>query len=120
LFVVTARVKKVEDLDAVKDQILETVKGLRDKPVGAARLESVRNHLRYALALRMDNSETIASILASYVALRRTPETLNRMYGQMGQLTPQDIQRAAAQYLTDKGRTIVTLTGPQAAAGAAK
>ena len=72
----------------------------------------MRKHLRYQLALRMDNSDTIANILASYVALRRTPETINKLYAQLAQLTPADIQEAANKYLTENGRTIVTLTGP--------
>jgi zinc protease len=112
LFEITARVKKVEDMDYVRDQILETVKQFQDKPVDAARLDTVRKRLRYQLALSMDNSDTIASILSSYVSLKRTPETINTLYDQYAKLTPEDIQKAAAKYLVEKGRTIVTLTGP--------
>ena len=114
LFRITARVKKPEDVDYVRGQILQTLKVLQDKPVEAARLDAVRKHLRYAAALDMDNSESIAEILAEYVALRRTPETMNKLYDQYAQLTPEDIQRAAAKYLVDNNRTIVTLTGPAA------
>ena len=115
LFGIEARVKKPADMDYVRDQILETVKTLRDQPVDAARLDAVRNHLRYQLALRFDNSDTIANILARFVALRRTPETIDRLYAQLAQLTPADIQQAATKYLTENGRTIVTLTGPGSA-----
>jgi zinc protease len=112
LFGIEARVKKAGDVDYVRDQILATVKTLRSTPVDAARLEAVRKHLRYELALRMDNSDTIANILARYVALRRTPETIDKLYAQLAQLTPADIQEAANKYLIENGRTIVTLTGP--------
>lgn len=112
LFGIEARVKKAGDVDYVRDQILDTVKTLRNTPVDAARLEAVRKHLRYQLALRMDNSDTIANILARYIALRRTPETIDKFYAQLGELTPADIQQAAAKYLTENSRTIVTLTGP--------
>ena len=67
--------------------------GLRNTPVDAARLDAVRKHLRYQLALSMDNSDTIANILARYVALRRTPETIDKFYEQFAQLTPADISR---------------------------
>jgi predicted Zn-dependent peptidase len=80
--------------------------------VDAAKLDIVRKRLRYELALRMDNSDTIASILSSFVALRRTPETINKVYDQYAKLTPEDIRMAAAKCLAEKGRTIVTLTGP--------
>ena len=69
LFTIIARVKKQADVDYVRDQILATVKSFQEKPVDAARLDAVRKHLRYSLALGMDSSDAIAAILASYVAL---------------------------------------------------
>jgi zinc protease len=112
LFEVLARVKKPEDIPYVRDQILATIRELREKPVEASRLDTVRKHIRYELALSMDNSETIAQILASFVALRRTPDTMNKFFEQYAALTPADIQRAAAKYLTDNARTVVTLERP--------
>ncbi len=111
LFEITARVKKAEDMDYVRDRILETVKAFQDKPVDAARLDTVRKRLRYQVALSMDNSDTIAQTLSYYVALKRTPETMNALYDQYAKLTPEDVQ-AAAKILVEKNRTIVTLTGP--------
>jgi len=116
LFTITARVKNPADLDSVRDRILETVKLFREKPVDASRLDAVRKHLRYSVALEMQSSDAIAGILAEYVALRRTPESINKLYDQYAALTPDDVQKAAAKYLVDSGRTIVTLTGPQGAA----
>jgi zinc protease len=112
LFEITARVKKVEDLDYVRERILETVKAFQEKPVDTARLDTVRKRLRYQVALSMDNSDTIAQILSYYVALKRTPETMNALYDRYAMLTPEDVRQVAAKYLVEKGRTIVTLTGP--------
>ncbi len=109
LFQVVARVKKPEDVDYVRDQILATIHDLQEKPVDLARLDAVRKHIRYELALSMDNSETIAQIIATYVALKRTPDTINRLFEQYANLTPADVQQAAAKHLTENGRTIVTL-----------
>ncbi len=114
LFQITARVKNEAGLDYVRDQVLAAIRAFREKPVDAARLDAVRKHLRYAAALRMDSSDAVAGVLARYVALRRTPETMNRLYEQYAQLTPDDVRQAAAKYLVEKGRTIVTLTGPAA------
>ena len=110
LFEVTARVKKPTDLDYVRGEILGAIKAFQDKPVDAGRLENVKKHLRYSAALRMNASDAIASSLASYIALRRTPDTMNRIYEQYSQLTPEDVQKAAAKYLVKNSRTIVTLT----------
>jgi zinc protease len=111
LFEITARVKKPEDVDYVRDRILETVKAFQEKPVDPARLDTVRKRLRYQVALSMDNSDTIAQILSHYVALKRTPETMNALYDQYAKLTPEDVQQAA-KLLLEKSRTMVTLTGP--------
>jgi len=110
LFQITARVKKPEDMDYVRGEILAAVKAFQEKPVDAAGLENVKKHLRYSAALRMNSSDAIASSLAGYVALRRTPETMNRLYEQYAQLTPDDVLKAAAKYLVENSRTIVTLT----------
>jgi zinc protease len=113
LLQITARVKKAADLDYVRDQILAAVKAFQEKPVDAQRLDSARKRLRYQLALGMDNSETIAQILSSFVALRRSPQTMNKLFDQYAGLTPEDVRQAATRYLVEKARTIVTLTGPE-------
>jgi len=109
LFEIVARVNHAGDTDAVRDQIYAAVRSFQDKPVSAARLDAVKAHLRNALSLRMQSSDAIASVLARYIALRRTPETLNLLYQQLATLTPKDIQHAATQYFTENHRTTVTL-----------
>ena len=109
LFEIAARVKKPEDVDDVRDQILATVAAFQQNPVDAARLEDVKKHLRYSAALRMNSSDAIAALLSHYVGLRRTPETMNRLYEQYAQLTPDDVRNVAAKYLVESSRTIVTL-----------
>jgi zinc protease len=116
LFEIEARVKNAADLDSIRDWILATVKSFQEKAVDAARLDAVRKHLRYALAQRMQSSDAIAGILARYVALRRTPETINNLYDQYAALTPEDVQQAASKYLRENARTIVTLM-PKTAGG---
>ncbi len=51
LFQVLARVKKPEDVEYVRDQILATIHGLQEQPVDEKRLDTVRQHIRYELAL---------------------------------------------------------------------
>lgn len=114
LFSVWARVKKAADVESVRDDIVATLAAFKEKPVPKERLEAVKNHLRYSFALGMDNSERIAAILARYVALRRTPETINRLYDLYAQITAEDVQRIANKYFQDKARTIVTLKGGKA------
>jgi len=55
--------------------------------------------------------EPVAAAVARYIALRRSPDTIDKLYALYSQLTPADIQAAARKYLTENNRTIVTLTG---------
>ena len=111
LFAVAARVKKQEDVEAVRSDILAALKEFTETPVPAERLEAVKRHLRYQFALGLDNSEAIADTLAHFVSLRRTPETINKIYEMYSQVTAADIQEIAQKYFVDSGRTIVTLSG---------
>jgi zinc protease len=120
LFTVLARIKNPADMASVKEQILSTLASFQAKPAPAERLDTLKRHARYSFALRLNNSEAIAATLARYVALTRTPETVNRRYELYGQVTPQDIQRAARRYFEPASRTIVTLTGASPAAGRAQ
>jgi zinc protease len=112
LFGIVSRVKKPSDLKDVEEQILSTLNGFKDTLVSTAKLDSVKRHLKYEFALRMDNSEAIAGTVARYVALRRSPETINRIYDLYDQVTPEDIRDVARKYFSENSRTIVTLTGP--------
>lgn len=110
LFTVTARAKNAADLPAIQQQIIATAEGFAAKSVDARKLDALKEHLRYEFALRLDNSEAIAGAVARFVALRRTPETINRYYYAYARLTPEDIEKAARKYLIERNRTVVTLT----------
>jgi predicted Zn-dependent peptidase len=45
------------------------------------------------------------------MSLRRTPETINKVYAMYDQVTAEDIQRVARKYFQENFRTIVTLSG---------
>src|ERR1035437_3115402 len=80
LVTVAARLKKGTDPTYIRDEILKTLAALRDTPVEAKRLEEAKSNARYGLARTLDNTETIASILARFVRLRRSYGTLNAYY----------------------------------------
>ena len=109
LFTVRARVKDPRDVDYVREQILATFQRLTDETVDQANLEATRSRVRYAFALRMNSSTAIANALAPYIGLRRTPETINKLFNLYRQITPEDIREMATRYFTEKNRTIVTL-----------
>ena len=114
LFTVWARVKKESDVEQVRDEILATLERFRSVPTDGARLDRAKRHLRYRFVLSLRDSEAIAATVARYVALRRTPETIDRLYALYEKVTPADIKAVAEKYFTERGRTIVTLAGGKA------
>jgi zinc protease len=110
-------VKRAEDVQYVRDQVLDTVKRFQSELVAADKLEAVKSRERYQFTMQLDNSQTVAATVARYVAMKRTPDTIDRLFAIYAQLTPEDIRAAARKYLVEGGRTIVTLTGPAAGGG---
>jgi len=118
LFEIMARIKDPKDVDYVQKQILDTCEALRDRLIPKERLDEVKSHLVYDFALSMNSTARVAQTVASYVGLRRTPETINKRYALYRSITPEDVQAAARKYFVAQGRTIVTLSSkPQASVG---
>jgi zinc protease len=105
-----ARVKDLKDLDYVKGEIGKTFASFKTTLVEEERLDAVKSHLKYSFSLGLDNSEAIAARLAPYIALRRTPETINRLYEVYASITPDDIRTLAEKYFVERHRTVVTLS----------
>ena len=123
LFVAGARVKDPKDLPYVRDQILATFKRFTTEAIPQAKLDATRSRLRYGFAMAMNSSDAIADLLSGFVALRRTPETINKYAELMDTITPDDVRQMAAKYFRDNSRTVVTLAtkaGDSTAAGQKK
>ncbi|HEX8091369.1 MAG TPA: insulinase family protein, partial [Blastocatellia bacterium] len=120
LFTVGARVKDPKDVDYVRNEIIKTFDSFKAAPVAKDRLDAVKSNLKYSFALSLDNSEAIAANIAPYIALRRTPETLNKLYDVYNSVTPEDIHQMAKKYFVEKHRTIVTLSHKEKSQDATK
>jgi zinc protease len=72
-------------------------------------LDATRSRLRYGTALGLTSSEAVAAFLAPYLALRRSPETIDKMFALYDRITPADVQAMASRYFQDNNRTLVTL-----------
>ena len=115
LFTIWARIKDPKDVDYVRDQVLATFKRFTEETVDPARLDATRSRIRYSFALRMNSSSAIANAVAQYIGLRRTPETINKLFALYQDISPDDIRAIARQYFTPNNRTIVTLAGSKGA-----
>ena len=110
LFTVFARVKKSADAVYVRDQILETFASLRATKLDAKRVEDAKSNARYSFVRALDNTESIASTLASFAHFERSYDTLNRYFRELLTVTPDVIQTVANKYFTDSNLVVTTLS----------
>lgn len=110
LVTIIARVKDGKDVDYVRGEIIKTIDSYKTQLVAKDKLDAVKSNLRYSFALSLDNSEAIAANLAPFIALKRTPETINQVYEMYAAITPEDLQAMAKKYFIAEHRTIVTLS----------
>ena len=110
LFTVFARVKNPADAVYVRDEILKTFADLRAKKLDARRVEDAKSNARYGFVRALDNTESIASTLASFAHFERSYDTLNRYFRELLTVTPEVIQNVANKYFTDKNLVVTTLS----------
>jgi len=109
LFTIYARVKDPAQVNYVRDQILKTFERYKTELIDQAKLDATRSRMRYGFAMAMNSNDRIADALAPYIALERTPETLNRLFDTYQTVTAADIRDAVKKYFREESRTVVTL-----------
>ena len=117
LFWVLARVSKPEAAEEVRDEILATFAQARTELVAPAKLERIKDRMRYGFLAGLDNSVDIAGALAGVVQYDRTVETINTLYAAIDALEPADLAAAANRHFRDDVRTIGVLAQGDALAG---
>jgi zinc protease len=110
LLAVYARVKDEKDMDYVREQMLATLEELKATPPSTERLDAVKSNLKYSFALGMDNTESVAGTLASFLELVPDPETINRLYDTYEAITPEDVSAMAKKYFARNRLTVATLS----------
>ncbi|MCH7640111.1 MAG: insulinase family protein [Bacteroidetes bacterium] len=120
LLTIMARVKDIADLAYVRDAIQETCAMMRAMRPDEARIADIKSALKYGFAAGMDNSESIAGAIVSYVAATREVETINEVYANYDRVTPEDVQRVANTYFNDAGMIVTTLATGELSGGAAE
>ncbi|MGE3075549.1 MAG: M16 family metallopeptidase [Dehalococcoidia bacterium] len=110
LATVFARVKRIEDMPYVRDEIAKVMAQAATTAVPAKRLEDAKSHSRYAFVRTLDNSESIASTLARFVRFERRYDTLNELFDTADTCTPDDLLTAGRRYLTEANMVVATLS----------
>jgi zinc protease len=111
LFTVYVRLKNDKDLQNVETTITQAMEKFKSSPPDAKRLNDLKSNLKYGFLMALDTSRNTASNLTQYLALTQDIKGIDTTFQTFDSITPQEIQQAAAKYLSTDKRTIVTLTG---------
>ncbi|CAN5345292.1 pitrilysin family protein [soil metagenome] len=109
LFSVWAQVKDEKDLNYVRDEIINTYKKYTKELISQKDLDETRSRLRYGFVMGMNSNDAIGGTLASYIALRRSPDTIDKVFALYDSVTPDDIRKFAEKYFNDNSQTVITL-----------
>jgi zinc protease len=109
LFSILAMVKDIRDVNAVRDEICQTLEKFKTKPVDETKLNELKRHNRYAFLTELDTPEKVNNALSRFIAMTGTIEGVEQFYSSCATVTPQEILHAAAKYFTAERRTVVLL-----------
>ncbi|MEP6886717.1 MAG: pitrilysin family protein [Nitrospirales bacterium] len=115
LFVMSAVPLAPHTAREVEEAITEELERLKTEPVEAAELEKVLNNLDAELLRSLRSNSGLASQLAYFQTVAKDWRYVLTARERIAAVTPADIQRVAAQYLTRNNRTVATLVKPTAA-----
>jgi zinc protease len=106
---VQATVNDPADAKAVEAEILATVRAFQESPADPKPLAATKSNIRYSFVMSLETAQQIASAARQSIVSTGRLEPLEQYYATIGAVTPADIREAARTYLTESGRTIVTM-----------
>jgi zinc protease len=111
LFEIYSMVKKVEDLNYVRDAVYATLEEYKTKPVEEKKLSDLKMRNKYSFLMGLDTPDKVAGGLARFAALTSGIDVVDALYKQLDTITPQDIINAGKKYFTPERRTVVVVKG---------
>jgi zinc protease len=109
LFSILARVRKAADLPIVRSRIAAALVEAGRAPLGTARLNAIKSHLRYVFAGSLRSADVVADAVGTAVATTGRAESINELFAAYEGLTPSDLQRVAAKYFQPSNTTAIIL-----------
>lgn len=108
-----ATVKKKEDLQYAKDEIVKTLELIKTTKLDDKALNDAKSNIKYSFAMRVDNPGAIANTITSFISVGGNPECVNNYYAMFDKLTAEDIMNVAKKYFVETGLTIGTISGDE-------
>lgn len=113
LFTITTRLKKPSDFDAVHERILAAITEAGESPITPERLRAAQRHLLANLALSLEAPSGVGWRLTDFIGATGDPRSIERYFGRMNALTPEEMRSAARTWLDPKRAITITLKGEE-------
>ncbi len=98
--------------EKVEKAITEEVDRLKTEPVPAAELEKAKTRILASYLRRLDSTLSTAMLVGTTQLITGDWHNIESYLRQVQAVTPQEIQKTAATYLTTGNRTVATLVKP--------
>jgi zinc protease len=103
------------EIDAsIFDPVVDAVQAELDRigrgEAEPARIDAVKSHVRYALLGDLETPTDVAQLLARFLAVADSIESIDAYLEAVEALTPEDVARVARTYLVPRRRFVVTLS----------
>lgn len=105
MFIHMATLRKEGDQEDVRKVLVDTLEGMRDKPVTAEEVERSRRDLLKTIDLQLNDTERVGLFMSEYIASGDW-RLLFWARDQIESSTVEDVQRVALKYLKPANRTL--------------
>ncbi|HEX8549657.1 MAG TPA: pitrilysin family protein [Cytophagaceae bacterium] len=110
LFSISGSFVKAEDMQSVKDEIVNAIEKIKTVPVNETLLSETKSHMKYSLAMGLNSPTAIAENLSYYIWLAGDPESFNRIYAMSDNINKEDLMTVAKKYFTSEKLTLSTIS----------
>lgn len=110
LFIVSATTRAPHTVTEVEKEIYAELERLKNEPVSERELQQILNRLEYEESRQMSSNGGLARNLTEYEAIAGSWRYLIEHRQKVAKVTPADIQRVAATYLTEQNRIVGFIT----------
>jgi zinc protease len=109
LFTILVRLRKTEDLAAVRARIRAALDEAAENRIDPARLDAIKQHLRYEFASSLRTADAVADEVGEAVATTAGPQSINERYEAYDRLTPEQVHQVAARTFQSANETEIIL-----------
>ncbi len=110
LFVAHATLSEGRSFDEILLAIQGELDGIGAGQVEPARIEAVKSNIRYSMLTGLQTPSDVADLVARMIAVGGRIEVLDAYLAALAAVTPEDVTRAAREYLTENRRFVITLS----------